>query len=132
VVWGFEEGLRKGECLAAAGLEVESIYHANLGIQFVLLAACNCAAGTAQMYVDDIPPPELTHKRLSISYPSPHPLLLAAGPAGKGKALEFILQELKEAGAYPPDGVQVGPLAADCVTCRCYNSYKQLLGPCFG
>lgn len=32
--------------------------------------------------------------------------ILAQG-AGKGKALEFILKELKEAGAYPPDGVQV-------------------------
>jgi hypothetical protein len=30
--------------------------------------------------------------------------------AGKGKALEFILKELKEAGAYPPDGVQVGDI----------------------
>jgi hypothetical protein len=28
--------------------------------------------------------------------------------AGKGKALEFILKELKEAGAYPEAGVQVG------------------------
>lgn len=32
--------------------------------------------------------------------------VLAQG-AGKGKALEFILKELKEAGAYPKDGVQV-------------------------
>eukprot|EP00878_Enallax_costatus_P000447 GHUV01000538.1.p1 GENE.GHUV01000538.1~~GHUV01000538.1.p1 ORF type:complete len:517 (+),score=116.35 GHUV01000538.1:170-1552(+) len=32
--------------------------------------------------------------------------ILAQG-AGKGKALEFILRELQEAGAYPPDGVQV-------------------------
>lgn len=30
--------------------------------------------------------------------------------AGKGKALEFILKELKEAGAYPEAGVQVGAL----------------------
>lgn len=27
--------------------------------------------------------------------------------AGKGKALEFILKELREAGAYPEAGVQV-------------------------
>lgn len=33
--------------------------------------------------------------------------VLAEG-AGKGKALEFVLRELQEAGAYPPDGVQVG------------------------
>uniref|UniRef100_A0A383VZ45 Sucrose-phosphatase n=1 Tax=Tetradesmus obliquus TaxID=3088 RepID=A0A383VZ45_TETOB len=32
--------------------------------------------------------------------------VLAQG-AGKGKALEFILKQLQEAGAYPPDGVQV-------------------------
>lgn len=29
--------------------------------------------------------------------------------AGKGKALEFILKELKEVGAYPEAGVQVRP-----------------------
>ena len=32
--------------------------------------------------------------------------ILAQG-AGKGKALKFILRELKEAGAYPQAGVQV-------------------------
>jgi hypothetical protein len=36
--------------------------------------------------------------------------LLLFCPAGKGKALEFVLKELKEAGAFPPDGVQVGDL----------------------
>lgn len=31
--------------------------------------------------------------------------ILPAG-AGKGKALEFVLAQLKEAGAYPRDGLQ--------------------------
>jgi hypothetical protein len=59
------------------------------------------------------------------------PLLLVVGvcPAGKGKALEFVLKELQEAGAFPPDGVQVRDLpskyddavvtAAPAVLCTC-------------